>query len=316
MEVVASFHRRKDLQRKIAEKFPGVNFSFYKNMDELGERIERAEVLLTYGEDVTEDVLFSAKNLKWIMVMSAGLEKMPFEALNQRGILVTNARGIHKIPMAEMAIGYMLQYAKRFPLFKSQQEERRWNRRVEILELYGRTLLIVGTGAIGSQIAKYAKVFGMKTVGVNTRGKPVDHFDEIFGMDDLHNLLPKADFILSVLPSTKTTKGVFGKKEFELMSSEAVFINMGRGDAVKESELIEAIEKNEIAHAFLDVFEIEPLMENHPFWSMEKVTITPHVSAITEEYLPRAFEIFEKNLALYLNGEGNFINKVDLKRGY
>ncbi|WAA08780.1 D-2-hydroxyacid dehydrogenase [Fervidibacillus albus] len=316
MDIVASFNRRQELQRDICDEFPNINFFFYKNMAELGSHIERAEVLITYGEDVTAQTILRAKNLKWIMVMSAGLEKMPFHILEQKGILVTNARGIHKIPMAEMAIGYLLQYTKRLSEFNQQQREGIWNRKLQMTELFGKTLLIVGAGAIGSQIAKYASIFGMKTIGVNRTGQIVEHFDEIFRMEELHNVLPKADFVLSVLPSTEKTKGIFGMDQFRLMKKEAVLINMGRGDAVNETELIDALERNEIAHAFLDVFQTEPLPNDHPFWKMEKVTITPHVSAITPQYLPRAFEIFRENLTLYLQGKRPLKNEIDLNRGY
>ncbi|WAA12940.1 D-2-hydroxyacid dehydrogenase [Fervidibacillus halotolerans] len=316
MDIVASFNRREALQRKIIDQFPNLNFFFYKNMKELGSHIERAEVLVTYGEDVTDEIILKAKNLKWIMVISAGLEKMPFKIVKEKGILVTNARGIHKIPMAEMAIGYLLQYTKRFRDFDRQQRETVWNRRLPLTELFGRKLLIVGAGAIGSQIAKYAKVFGMKTIGINRSGKPVPSFDEIYVMEQLNEVLSKADFVLSVLPSTEFTRGIFGKEQFQLMKKEAVFINMGRGDAVNETELIEALKEDELAHAFLDVFQTEPLPKNHPFWKMDKITITPHVSAITPEYLPRAFEIFSENLARYLEGKRPLINEIDLSRGY
>jgi len=316
MKIVSAFNRDERLQQQLQKDFPNVQFTFYKNMKELGDSIIDADVLLTFGEDVTEDIIDSAKKLNWIMVFSAGLEKLPHEKLMERNILVTNARGIHKIPMAEFAFAYMLQYAKQLETFNKQQDECIWNRQLPLRELYGSTLVVVGAGAIGSQIAKYGRTFGMKTIGINSSGKPVEEFDEIYPMSELKSALTMGDYIISVLPSTKATNGVFQKEQFEAMKNSAVFINMGRGNAVNETDLMEALENDELAHAFLDVYQVEPLPTDHPFWKSNKVTMTPHLSAISDQYVPRAMEIFRHNLTVYLNGGNDYINKIDLRRGY
>jgi len=128
--------------------------------------------------------------------------------------------------------------------------------------------------------------------------------------------LPKADFIVSVLPSTKETKHFLEKNHFDLMKNSSVFINIGRGDLIQEDVLMAALQEGKIAHAYLDVFYTEPLAEDHPFWRMENVTVTPHISSLTKNYMPRSFEIFKQNLHTYIKKDADFINVIDMDRGY
>ncbi|WP_062353222.1 D-2-hydroxyacid dehydrogenase [Bacillus kwashiorkori] len=316
MHIVATFNRDEKLQNQIQQQFPNLQFHFFKNIDAAEKAVDSAEIILTFGDDITEEVVQRAKNLKWIMVFSAGLEKMPFQALKEREIIVTNVRGIHKIPMAEFTIGYMLQHAKNQATFIEQQKNKQWNRRVSMHELFGKTLLIVGAGAIGSQIAKLAKAFSMQTIGITRSGNLLENFDAVFSLADLNEQLEKADYVVNVLPSTPKTKNVFAKEQFSKMKNDAVFINIGRGDAVVEADLLEALEAGQIGHAYLDVFQQEPLPNEHPFWTCKNLTITPHISSVTEMYLPRSFEIFQHNLTTYLTNGSDFINLVDLDRGY
>jgi phosphoglycerate dehydrogenase-like enzyme len=314
VNIYSSLLPSEELQAEIKESFPDYNFHFHKGIKE--ELFLDAEVFITYGEDLTEELVLNTNKLKWIMVMSAGLEKMPFEACKQKGILVTNARGIHKIPMAEFTIGMMLQHVKQMNTLWENEMEELWERKLPMGELYGKSLLILGIGAIGGEVARLAKAFQMRTIGVNRSGEEVPSADEIYTMTDFEKALPKADFIVSVLPSTKETKHFLESRHFELMKDTAVFINIGRGDLVKEDVLLHALRGKKIAHAYLDVFYNEPLSKGHPFWSMDNVTVTPHISSLTKNYMPRSFEIFKHNLHTYIKKDADFINVIDLDRGY
>lgn len=316
MLILARVQRNEELEKQLQEQFPNVDFLYIKNQEDIVKHISEAEVFVTYGEDLTEEVLHKAEKLQWVMVMSAGIEKLPSQILKERNILVTNVRGIHKIPMAEFVFGYILQYAKQLDVFLKQQSEKVWNKKVPIQEVYGKTLLVVGAGAIGSQISTYGRTFGMHTIGINRSGNKNDAFHETYSRDYLNEVLPKADYVVSVLPNTNETQYVFTKEQFNRMKQDAVFINVGRGNAVNEEDLLEALNNDELAHAFLDVFEKEPLPEDHPFWTCEKVTLTPHLSALTNMYLPRAYEIFAQNLEVYIDKKNDFINVIDLDRGY
>ncbi|GAA0341459.1 glycerate dehydrogenase [Bacillus carboniphilus] len=318
MRIVSSILPTEELQQQVREQFPEDTFEFYKGLkgEDAYHAFLEADVFITYGEDLEEQDIERARNLKWISVMSAGLEKMPFEGIKKKDILVTNARGIHKTPMAEYTLGYMLHHAKRMDAFNQEQGNKKWNRRIPTQELSDATLLVLGAGAIGGEIAKRSQLFGMKTIGVNTSGRPAEYFDQTFSMDNWEEALPLADYIVSVLPSLETTKHLIQEKHFKQMKDSVVFINIGRGDLVQTDILIKALQNKDIAHAYVDVVEEEPLDESHPLWSVENVTITPHISGKSPLYLPRAFDIFSHNLHIYKGVPGEMRNVISLDRGY
>ncbi|OIJ17250.1 D-2-hydroxyacid dehydrogenase [Anaerobacillus alkalilacustris] len=315
MKVVSSANLKTRLKEKLVSTYPEVSFYFYKNIDEGLTELLDADVLITYGEDLTDEIIKKVNSLKWIMVISAGLDMMPFQAIKEKGILVTNARGIHKIPMAEYTIGMMLQVARQTKQLIQNEQDHTWDRRIPMVELNQKTLGILGAGSIGAEIAKYAQVFNMRTIGFNRSGKKVDGFNEIVTIDNLEKLIKESDFIVSVLPSTSMTNGLLNKKLFDLME-DVIFVNIGRGKNVVEKDLISALNQGKVTHAVLDVFVEEPLPKSHPFWDMENVTVTPHLSGISSQYQPRALEIFEENLKLFLKGEKNYLNKINFDRGY
>ncbi|MGE7186036.1 D-2-hydroxyacid dehydrogenase [Peribacillus sp. NPDC006672] len=314
MLILSTIIPNEGIQTKMKDAFPELNFIYQEEWKD--ERLSEAEILITYGEDLTEKTIGKAANLKWIMVMSAGMELMPFKAIEERGILVTNARGIHKIPMAEYTIGMLLQYEKKLKLLMKNEREEMWDRKIEVGELNSKTMLVLGAGAIGGEVARLGKAFGMTTLGVNRSGKPVESIDRLYTLDNLLEAIPGADYIVSVLPSTDETKKLLQKEHFKAMKESAVFVNIGRGDLIDEEVLTEALEAGELAHAILDVFDPEPLEKEHHFWRMENVTVTPHLSSKSGEYLPRTFAIFEKNMREYLKAGKDFINVIDLSRGY
>ncbi|WP_409253194.1 D-2-hydroxyacid dehydrogenase [Bacillus sp. SCS-153A] len=316
MKIVFTFEPPVELAEELISEYEGCKFEFFKDIQSAAGALSEAEVIVTFGEDLTKEDIVQAKRLRWIMVISAGLELMPLEIIKEKGILITNVKGIHAIPMAEFAFGLMLQHVKQLPKIRKEVKQGLWQRDIPGTELYDQNLLILGAGAIGSEIARLGKAFGMKVSGINTSGNITGRFDEMFTLDRLERVLGKADFVLSILPSTKATRYILKKKHFQCMKTSAVFINIGRGDLFKSSELVEALEENELSHAYLDVFESEPLEENHPFWTMDKVTITPHLSSRTKQYLPRSFAIFKKNLKTYINKGTDYINEIKAERGY
>lgn len=316
MKIVTSFNVNPKIQNELTEKFPTIEFSFHGAMKEAVTEIDSAEILVSYGGDLNEEVINKAANLKWIMVFSAGIEKLPFETIKQKGILVTNARGTSKIPMAEYTMGMILQVARKTKQLIENEKLEEWNRRLKMIEISGATMTIIGTGSIGSEIARLAKAFRMKIVGINRSGRSVEYFDEVYPVTEMEKAIEQGDYIVSVLPSTPDTYHLLKEHHFKLMKNDCLFINIGRASLVDENVLIKALETGEIAHAVLDVFETEPLPKGHPFWKMENVTITPHLSGVSRQYLSRCIEIFEHNLQQYVSGVNDFINVIDLDRGY
>lgn len=316
MIVVTSAKIRRDIREKLIESYSELNFRFHTNINEAENDLKDADVLITYGEDLNDKYIDMAKKLKWIMVISAGLDEMPFEAIEKKGITVTNAKGIHAIPMAEYTIGMMLQVARQAKVVIDNESNNNWDRTPTMMELYGKTIGILGAGAIGQEVARLAKAFNMKVIGLNRSGDPVENFDQIVTKKQLGSLLKESDFLVSVLPKIKETNNILGKDEFKQMKKSAILINIGRGNVIHEQDLIKALRNEEIQHAVLDVFNEEPLPIDHPFWSEEKITVTPHLSGISPQYQPRAFEIFNYNMKVFLDRKGDYINLIDLKKGY
>lgn len=302
-------------QEQLVARFPNQEFLFCQDMKEAAQHLERAAVLVTYGDDVTEEIIYQSPKLKWIMVLSAGVDSLPFQAIQDRNIVVTNSRGIHKTQMAEYTISMLLQVYRQEKELMENEKEHQWGK-VSINEISGRTMLVLGTGAIGQEVARLAHAFRMTTIGISRSGTQKEFFDEVHSMDQLTEKLPEADFVVSVLPSTKETKHLLTEEHFKQMKQSAVFINIGRGDVVASNTILKAIQEKEIAHAVLDVFEQEPLPKGHPFWDEADITVTPHISGKSPEYLTRALSILQENLDQFIKGESNYINIVDPTRGY
>ncbi|MEK5444151.1 D-2-hydroxyacid dehydrogenase [Fredinandcohnia sp. FSL W7-1320] len=318
MRILSTFIPIEEVTEKMKKAFPDEEFIYCEDIEEALPELHKADILLTYGEDLNSEHIEMAKNLKWIMVISAGLELMPFKAIKEKGLLVTNVRGIHKIPMSEYTLSMMLHVTKKNKKIVEQQKDKSWDRLTNfpVGELHGKTLGILGVGAIGGEIARLAKAFHMKVIGLNRSGNKHEFVDEMVQYDGLNYVCENVDYLVSVLPSTDETKYIFTDSHFDLMKKDAVFINIGRGDLVKDEVILRAVQSNKISHAVLDVFEEEPLPSNHPFWTLENVTVTPHISSKSKFYQPRSFDIFEQNLHIFKQGGSEFINKIDLDRGY
>jgi phosphoglycerate dehydrogenase-like enzyme len=315
--ILSSARLREDIKDKLIQQFPQTEFQFFNGMKEAEKVLSEAEILITYGEDLNDELVEKAKTLKWIMVISAGLDKMPFKALEKKDILVTNARGIHKTPMAEYTISMMLHVSRKAKQLMQNQKDHVWDRKVPMTEISGKTIGVLGTGAIGGEIGRLSKAFNMKTIGFNRSGHPATHFDIIVDKEGIRQLYEESDFIVNVLPYTPLTEGFLGKEEFSRMKPGAVLINIGRGTTINENELIAALKGNQIGHAVLDVFEKEPLSEASPLWDMENVTVTPHLSGISPQYQDRAIEIFIENHHLYKKGDRAAMkNIIPFDRGY
>ncbi|MHA6252699.1 D-2-hydroxyacid dehydrogenase [Oceanobacillus sp. CAU 1775] len=303
-------------REKLVKDFPNSKFVFCDRPEEATKYLADAEVFVTYGNDIDEGLVEAGEKLKWIACLSAGVDRFPFKAIKEKGIIVTNVRGIHKIQMAEYAISMLLQVYRNAKTIIENEKNTVWDNRIKVQEITGKTMVILGTGAIGGETARLAKAFRMKTIGVSRSGKEVEYFDEVHQTSELREVLPKADFVISVLPSTKATERLLTYEDFHVMNSSAVFLNMGRGSVLVEADLLRAIQEEKIAHAVLDVFDEEPLPKEHPFWKEENITITPHISGLSPAYVVRALDIFKQNLQAFEQNKADMINTVNLDEGY
>jgi phosphoglycerate dehydrogenase-like enzyme len=304
-------------QIKLQEAFPEYQFLFYENMESTPTNaLNKVEILVTYGEDLTPNLIKQMPHLKWVQVLSAGLDLIPFEELAMRRVGVTNAKGIHRIPMAEYTIGMVLQLARKGYQFYDKQKEGTWDRSLRVDEAHGKTLGILGLGAIGGEIAKRAQAFGMKVLGLRrSEGEPPAYVDELIPLEEKEKLFSQSDYLVVLLPHTPQTTNFVGQKELSMMKPSAYLINIARGQVVDEEALLLSLKEKNIAGAVLDVFSEEPLPSEHPYWKSDRLIITPHVSGRSPYYMQRALEIFQGNLKKYPHIEG-MANVIDLQKGY
>lgn len=237
-------------------------------------------------------------NLKLIQLTSAGLDRIPVNYIKEHNIKLFNARGVYSIPMAEFAISGVLDLYKQKRFFYENQKKHVWEKKRDLLELNGKTVTIVGCGSVGIECAKRFKAFGCHIIGVDLR-RPNELFDEYFHIDDLNESLTISDVVILTLPLSIETNGMFDNDKFVLMKKNSVFVNISRGKIVQEKSLIKALKQNLLLGAVLDVFEDEPLSKDSPFWNMQNIILTPHVSFISNNSSDRMFEIIRNNLSNY-----------------
>ncbi len=310
-----TFDPRPDLKEDLLKSFPNEEFVFSRTVEDTD--LARAEIIVTYGEDLTEAHIATAKNLQWIMVASAGIEKMPNAAIAARGIPVTNVRGIHKVPMAESVLMHILAHYHSLPQIYQYETKHEWKRNLKQRELFGSTAVILGPGAIGGEIGRLLKGFNVTTIGCNRSGRDAAYMDKMVRFDELKSVLPAADIVVSVLPDTEETKHLMTAQHFDAMKDTALFMNFGRGSLVETNVLIEALTENKIGAAVCDVFETEPLPGDSPLWDLPNMTVSPHVSSHSSRYLERSFAIFKPNLEKWRSGNHEELeNFVDLTLGY
>lgn len=262
------------------------------------------------------DSFKNAKNLKWIQSFSAGVDKVLASDIKERDVLLSNIAGAQDTPIAEHILGFLLLFTKKFHVSFRNQAKKIWERDVGATELRGKVVLIAGLGNIGTEAARLASCVGARVVAVDRPGaaKP-DFVEKLYGSDEWEQALPTADFVVSCVPHTEHTHYLFNKEKFAIIKHTAVFVNISRGEVVREADLIEALKEGIIAGAALDVMEQEPLPKDSPLWEMENVVVTPHRAGHSEKYMDRAVEVFCKNLQAYIKGE-TLPNLVDKQKGY
>jgi len=254
--------------------------------------------------------------VKWIQASSAGVDYLDFPLLKKQGVRVTNASGIHRVGIAESVIAMILFKSRGLLESVQAEQKKQWAPMDQLFELKDQTILIVGTGQIGQELARLSKAFGMHTIGINRSGRPVEHIDKLYTQDSLFEHIEKADIVVNILPLTPQTKHLYNKDFFMKMKQTATFVNVGRGPSVKTDDLIHALKEGWFSYAALDVFEEEPLPSDSPLWKMDNVLVTPHISGVLEDYMGSVFAIFEENLVAFSKNNKLPTNQVNLDTGY
>lgn len=233
-------------------------------------------------------------NLRLIQLTSAGLDRVPLDYIRAHDIELHNAAGVYSVPMAEFAIGGILQLYKQSRFFAENQAQQKWEKHRGLLELSGKRVCILGCGDVGREIAKRLKAFDCQIAGVNRTVRALPDFDEILPMDKLPDAAAVCDVLVCCIALTPETRGIVGKEVFDRLPAGAVFVNVARGALTDEAVLNAWLQSG--GHAVLDVFEEEPLPETSPLWDMENVILTPHNSFVGDGNRARLWETISKVL--------------------
>lgn len=287
------------------------------DQDGRGASLSEADGVLRWGLSGAglRHVLETAPGLRWLHSVSAGVEHLPLDDLRRRDIVVTNAAGIFAIPIAEWVMMAMLMIAKRAHAMHDAQLGRRWSNDLRLAELMDKSVLVLGAGGIGQEIARRAVAFGMHVWGANRSGRPVEPFERIVAGDEWRELLPDADFVVVALPLTAATRSLIGAPELGRMKGGAALLNVGRGATVDETALLDALRSGVLGAAAIDAWTEEPLPPDHPAWQTPNLLIWPHHSGDSPENTRRGLDLFVQNLERF-EQDRELINVVDLAAGY
>jgi phosphoglycerate dehydrogenase-like enzyme len=268
----------------------------------------------------TPELIAAGKSIRWIQLTSAGAEHcLSIPAVRERNILVTNMQRIGGPIIAEHVIAMVLAFTRGLDLYVPAQAKREWLRvtppgRMTVVN--GKTMLVVGLGGIGSEVAKRAHALGMRVIATRASGHEGPDYVSYVGLpDELLKLASEADFVVNTVPLTPQTIGIFDAALFAKMKPSAYFFNVARGGSVVTSALVDALQNKKIAGAGLDVIDPEPLPPDHPLWRQPNVIITPHVANDSDLGYDAQLQVVKENLRRYYSGE-RMLSVVDLGRGY
>jgi phosphoglycerate dehydrogenase-like enzyme len=303
---------------RVRERLPAdTELVVTRDHDEIEPLLDRIEIAAGW---FSLDLLPRASQLRWFQQWAAGADWL-LDRPQAAGLdfVLTSTSGIHPIPMTEHIFALLLALGRQLEQAMRLQGRREWihqSQHEHLFELAGKTMLLIGVGAIGERTARVATAMGLRVLGVRrdpTLGVP--GVEAMVGPGRLLDLLPQADFVVLTVPLTAETRGMIGEPELRAMKSTAYLVNVGRGGTVDGGALVQALREGWIAGAGLDVFETEPLPEDSPLWEMDRVIITSHYAGVTPHYNERALEVFLDNLERYRAGEP-LRNVVDKQLGY
>jgi phosphoglycerate dehydrogenase-like enzyme len=308
-------HAAYQMQARFEARKTGVKCFQAWSADEFLKRIGEADVVVPSGM-WKNDLLPHARKLKYIQSISAGMNQYSEELIGKAGVRLCSGGGVNAVAVAEHAIALILAVTRRLPEARDNQHKKFWRGMIGDLttredEIAGKTMLIVGMGRIGAHLAKLAKAFGLKVIGIRQDpAKGTNGADSIHAMGDLVKLVPQADIVVLACSLTPETTGLMSTTAFAAMKPSAIFVNVARGKVADEAALIATMQGNKISAAALDVTAEEPLAESSPLWEMPNVFITPHTAGETRAYEDNVIDILIENLERLWKGDQVLRNQV------
>ncbi|MBI4622169.1 MAG: D-2-hydroxyacid dehydrogenase [Verrucomicrobia bacterium] len=298
-----------------AERRTGIGHYQTWNREETRARLPEADVLVVSGF-WNDALLEAADRLRFIQSIGAGYDQFPLDELRRRGIRLASARGANSKAVSEHAMAMILALARQLHTGRDHQAKHAWRGMISDSaqredELGGKTLLIIGLGAIGSRLARMARAFDMRVLGVKRNLNVADSAaDEVHALDKVDQLLPRADFVVLTCPFTPETADIINARALSRMKPSACLVNVARGGCVDEPALLQALRSGGIAGAALDSFKAEPLPADSPFWDLENVILTPHTAGETRRYEENVIDILLENLGRLSRGEADLVNQI------
>jgi D-2-hydroxyacid dehydrogenase (NADP+) len=308
-------HAAYGLQERFGVRATGMRSFEVRTLEDLQARIGEADVLCVSGLWRNE-LVEHARKLVFIQSISAGTDQYSREVLGNAGIRLASAQGVNERAVAEHAMALMLAMARKLPEARDHQTAHRWRGMIAAIarredELAGKTLLIVGMGRIGSRLARLAKAFDMRVIGLKRDpARGAEAADEVVAQSALLSVLPQADFVALTCPLNDATRGLIDSRALAAMKPTATLINVARGRVVDEPALIDALRGEKIAAAALDCVWDEPLPAASPLWDLPNVLITPHTAGETQRYEDNVLDLLQENLQRLWRGEGALRNQV------
>jgi D-2-hydroxyacid dehydrogenase (NADP+) len=308
-------HAAYQMQSRFEARKTGIRNFQVRSYDDFQKRIGDAEIVVVSGM-WKNDLIPHAGKLKFIQSISSGMDQYSREQLAAKGVRLASAAGVNARAVAEHAIALILAVARRLPEARDNQHKKTWRGMIGDLtqredELGGKTLLVVGMGRIGAHLARLAKAFDMKVVGIRRDPKRGPNgADSIHGMADLVKLVPQADFVALTCALTPETTGLMSQAAFAAMKPSSVFVNVARGKVADEAALVQTMKAGKIWAAAIDVTADEPLPADSPLWTLPNVFITPHTAGETRAYEDNVIDILIENLERLWRGEQALRNQV------
>jgi len=308
------------LAQSLSDSFPELDSIVTSDGERILHEVVDAEIFISWTMKPEQFAL--AKRLRWIHSPAAGVTQLLFPAVVDSDVVVTNSTTVHSIPVAEQAIALMFALARRLRKAVEDQaaghwgQQESWNPDRIPTELNGKTLGLLGLGAIGREVASRAKALGMAVEAVKrdpSRG--AEFADRVYPPQQLDTLLERADYLVLAIPGNAETRHMIGATQFARMKPSASLVNVARGTLIDTDALVRALESGKLAGAGLDVTDPEPLPPEHPLWRLPNVIITPHLAGATDRYWQRQADMVFANVRRYLAGQP-LLNLVDKQRGY
>ena len=295
----------------LSETFPEAKVDMVDHHSKVGPHIATTDILMGFSGMMADHVFQEGVNLKWVQGLGTGMDRIIDQPSLRPEVLVTNMRGVHGPPVSEAAMLAMLALSRDLPPAIRNQGLHRRDRHLPSL-LKDKTAGIFGVGIIAEGLAPKCKAFGMTVVGITSGVRPVPGFDRMYPRDRLLEAVGDLDFLVLLTPYSAETHGIIGAAVLGTMKPSAFLVNLARGGIVDDPALIEALQQRRIAGAALDTFYKEPLAEDHPFWGMENVLITPKQGGFCEVYPDMALPIVEENMRRFLEGDtGKMVNIIN-----